>query len=418
MQVVGPTLVVAATGLSPPIRQAEPERVPPYDDEVLVTYTLGNDLYRPNTFEVDLGAIVHNIRQLRETVGPGIRVYAAVKANAYGYGLTEVASAAVKAGVSGLALADLREGVRLRRSGVELPILLYAGVLFTRATVAAIEEFELTPTVVDWESARRLGDLVSGRRGIFVKVDVGLERVGVHADDAVDLLKRIVEDEQGRLVVEGLYTHMHVAEAEGRRMEYLRWQYERLVKVVTTLKSLGMEIPTLMAASTGVLNSTGEMVLNAVDPGHLIYGLTPAGSPTGAMSLRPAFRRLASTLIQVKAFRRSDFIRETPFPATGVSRVGIIPFGRADGMHALTTGFVLVRGMRARILGDPSLEHTRVDLSQIPQARVGDEAVIIGEQDGSVISVNDVLSHQQHGREAAVALEVREPVCRLFIEED
>jgi alanine racemase len=161
---------------------------------------------------------------------------------------------------------------------------------------------------------------------------------------------------------------------------YLNWQFHHFTDVVATLERAGLPPPLRLAASSSVLALSTAMKLNAVDPGRLFYGLLPPTEALGSCRFRPAFRRLSSRLVQVKRVARCAFADLAPFPVREGLRMGIAPIGRSDGMEALSADHVLVRGRRAPILMRPSLEHTRIDLTDIPGAAVGDEVVIIGRQ--------------------------------------
>ena len=105
-----------------------------------------------------------------------------------------------------------------------------------------------------------------------------------------------------------------------------------------------------------------------------------------------------------------------PFQLRKGLRLGVIPIGLRDGMASLTCGYVLVRGHRVQILGPFSLEHTRIDLTDIPDAQIGDEVVIIGEQERNVIKPSEVIQFQGIGVKAALALNVGEGVSRFYLE--
>jgi alanine racemase len=119
--------------------------------------------------------------------------------------------------------------------------------------------------------------------------------------------------------------------------------------------------------------------------------------------------------VVAKPLRREEQIEFAPFPVGGVTRTGVLPIGFADGMALLHSGEVLVHGHRAAILGPVSAEHTRVDLTAVPEAQVGDEVVIIGSQGGERIAVEDVGRHQGLGSPALVALSVRETINRVYL---
>ena len=369
-------------------------------------------LRRANRFEVDLDAIGHNLGEVRRIVGDSVQVFAALKANAYGFGLVEVADAALSAGADALAVADASDAVRLRRHGVEAPILLYPGSLPTPEVVAAAEAHALILSVHSRESARGYAELAARRIRVFVKVDVGMERLGIPASEAVGFIEEL--GRAPKLELGGLYTHIDVPARPGAE-RYITWQYERFDAVCAELARRGLAVPIMMAASSAVLRFSPAMRMTAVDPGHLLFGFAPTGPATVSIDLRPAFRALKSRLIQVRHLDRAEYVEWSPVGPRAGARIGVIPIGLRDGMANLNCGEVLVRGRRVPIVGGLSLEHTRVDLTAVPDAAVGDEAVVVGSQSGGRITPDEVIARQGFAVKAELALAVRDSVPRFFI---
>lgn len=373
---------------------------------------IDTQLTRPNVFDIDLAAIAENTLAVRAAVGPNVRLFAALKANAYGFGLVEVAESVLSSGADGLSMAELNDAIRLREKGVTAPILLYGGNLASPQVVAATERYNLFPTLLDLKSAQAFSDQAQHQVDVFVKVDVGLERLGLPPNSTLGFVKALRKMPRLRLM--GVYAHMHIVEGPNSE-PYARWQFERFESVLEELRLAGAEAPITMAASSAVLLSTNSMTLNAVDPGHLLYGLVPGGPVLENIPLRPAFSSLRSQLIQVKEWRRDGWPELAPFDPDGIDRIGILPIGRSDGMVSLNSGWVLVNGQRVRMLGRPSLEHTRIDLTHAPKALVGDEVVIIGHQGAQEITTGEVIAHQGHNVPVALALEVRQSVRRRYL---
>jgi alanine racemase len=371
-------------------------------------------LARPNRFEIDLDAISYNTREVRRIVGAGPAVFAALKANAYGFGLLEVARTVLSSGANALAMTDLRDAIRIREHRINAPILLYGGNLPNADTAAALAQHDIMPTISDYASAEAFSRLALLPIRVFVKVDVGAGRLGVLPAEAVSLVRAV--HGLPRLSLQGIYTHMHIPAGDGVE-KYATWQFRKLQKVIEQLESQGIPVPVKMAASTSVLLLCPGMELNAVDPGHMLYGLIPPGRVVVRPDLRPAFRSLKSRLIHLKPFSREDFRDQTPFPIQEGMRVGVLPIGLSDGMRFLNCGQVLIRGRRMSILGVPSLEHTRLDLTDLPEAEVGDEVVIIGEQEDAQISPEEVIA--RNGLKIAeLALAVQESVPRVYLKRE
>jgi len=370
-------------------------------------------LRRPNRFEIDLNAIRHNIGEIRQVVGSDVQIIAALKGNGYGFGLGEVARITASCGCNAIAVADLADAAELRGQGIDLPILLYAGHVTDASTVEAVEHANVMPTVFHRTAADTYSSLATKTINIFVKIDIGLERLGVDPEDAIQLIKYICS--LPNLKIQGLYTHVDVP-GEGDVPSYISWQLDRYFDVCKDLKGLGIDVPIKFVSSSAVLRYTREFNLDAVDPGHILFGLTPPGPSTSEMKLQPVFHALTSRLIHIKEVVRHEYPEMVSFQLRKGLRIGVIPIGLRDGMASLTCGYVLVRGHRVQILGPFSLEHTRIDLTDIPDAQIGDEVVIIGQQERNVIKPSEVMQFQGIGVKAALALNVGEGVPRVYLE--
>ncbi|MFI5327214.1 MAG: alanine racemase C-terminal domain-containing protein [Candidatus Rokuibacteriota bacterium] len=194
---------------------------------------------------------------------------------------------------------------------------------------------------------------------------------------------------------------------------YADWQLGRFTGVVDELEARGVRVPVrLLAASPFVLRFP-HTYLNAVDPGRMLYGITFPGE-TPPVPLRPALRALTSRVIALKELTpRERFAEAAPFPVTAPLRLGVIPMGSADGLRWLHADRVLVRGRAAPLIGSPSLEHTRIDLTSVPDAAVGDEVVIIGRQGDLEITPAEVAARHGLGLHH-VATTVGPRVARVY----
>lgn len=363
---------------------------------------------RPTTLEVDLDAAAENLRLIRRLVGPARKIFAVIKADGYGFGAAEMGAAFVANGADYLAVADLAEGVRLRGRGITAPVLVYPSSLPDAA--GEMLGHRLTPTLVDLESARAYSRAASGPCEIFVKVDVGLERLGVPAEQAVKTILAMLE--LPRLSLGGLCAHPHFEIASDPA--YADWQLGRFTSVVDELEARGVRVPVRLLAASPFLLRFPHTYLNAVDPGRMLYGITYPGE-TPPVPLRSTFRALTSRVIALKELTpRERFAQAAPFPVTAPLRLGVIPMGSADGLRWLHAGRVLVRGREAPIIGGPSLEHTRIDLTGVPDAAVGDEVVIIGRQGDREITQAEVAERHGLGLHH-VATTVGPRVARVYL---
>jgi alanine racemase len=344
----------------------------------------GRAANRPNAVEVDLDAITHNVRALREEVGPDTQLYGAVKANGYGFGLPKVAEAIVAGGGDGFGLSDPEDALRIRRAGIDAPILLYGGMLPGPEAAAFSRRWGLMFPVGELDAAVAVRGTARRPTQVVVEVDVGLERLGVGVAQAAALVKDVSALSGIKLI--GMTTHLHGIGPP----DYLEWQLARFKDVMDVLAADGVVPELRLAESSATLGVGSHPWFNAVDPGHLLYGLLPRGRVDRPVWLRNALIRITSRLLQVKGVDRQEFASESPIGREEAARIGVIPIGIADGLRALSCGEVLVRGRRCRLVGNLSLEHARVDLSDVPDAERGDEVVVVGTQGEQEITPAEV----------------------------
>ena len=363
---------------------------------------------RPTLLEIDLDAAAHNVRAIRKMVGPERRVFAVIKAGGYGFGAAEMGAVFAKNGADWLGVADLAEAIRLRQRGISTPILVYPNSLPIAAADALAHK--LVPTLVDLDSARAYSEAATEPCDIFVKIDVGLERLGVPAEQAVKTIRAMLDLPHLRLG--GVCAHPHAT--GGEDTSYPDWQLSRFTSVVDELEAQGVRVPIRLFAATPFVLRFPHTYLNAVDPGRACYGIVMPGEKP-PVPLRPVFRALKSHVVSLKELTpRERFAERAPFPVTAPMRLGVIPIGSADGMLWLNAGRVLVRGREVPIVSSPSLEHTRIDLTGVPDAVVGDEVVIIGRQGDREITQAEVASRHGLGLHH-VATTVGPRVARVYL---
>jgi alanine racemase len=244
---------------------------------------------RPNAFQIDVAAAAENVRAVRRLVGGERALFAVVKADAYGFGAAEMGRVFLENGADYLAVADLAEGVRLRRQGITAPILVYPNSL--PAAAAETLAHGLIPTLVDLDGARAYSAVARAPSDVFVKVDVGLERLGVAAEQAVKTILAMLE--LPNLHLGGVCAHPH---AEGGDRSYADWQAARFTRVIDELEASGVRVPLRLLAATPFVLRFPHTYLNAVDPGRMLYGIVFPEEPL-PVTLRPVFRTLTTRVI-------------------------------------------------------------------------------------------------------------------------
>jgi alanine racemase len=341
--------------------------------------------------EIDLGALVHNIGVVRSRIARDQRILLVVKADAYGHGAVEVARVAIDSGVDMLGVATLQEGIELRQAGIDAPVLILSPPMAGEA--AEIVEYDLSCTVPSLGIARALSRAAASRAKVatvHVEIDTGMGRSGVELDEAIPFATAI--SKLPNLLLEGLFTHFPSSDTD---VEFTRGQVRRFFAAVARLTAKGVSVPLLHAANSGAVlgvDETLEPPLNMVRPGLMIYGLRPSAGAGAETELRPAmsFKARIAQLRDLPEGHPVSYGKTfvTPRPM----RLAVIPAGYGHGLsfRLSNEGEVLIGGKRAAIVGRVTMDVTMADLSQIPEADVGDEVVIFGRQGDAEISVDEI----------------------------
>lgn len=348
---------------------------------------------RPTWIEVDAAAIRYNVRILKELIGESAALFTTLKSNACGFDLEQAGPLLDReAGVHGISLVDGGDAVVLRRCGVTKPILLFGGMLIDRDAVALALQNDFILTAHDPHSLQTIA--ASGQPVKFVvEFNVGAERLGFAPERAGNLIPTIARM-RARLI--GVTSHMHVSE-EGRQAA-IRLQFDRFLVALEAFRIAGIPLRYSLIASSQTLLETNDMNLTAVDPGHLIFGMVAPDRGELGARLRCALHAVKSRLIHIREVHSTE--NAAPFKAKPGMRVGVFPFGASDGLARIACAEVLIGGKKSKLL-IINAEHAEVDLSAIPEARVGDEVVIFGRQGDAEIRIHDVETHHTKMRSRA-----------------
>src|SRR2546421_2798788 len=347
---------------------------------------------RPTWVEIDLSAIANNTRQIKAMVGPQVRVLASLKADAYGHGALKVARTVLHNGASMLGVATISEAAPLREAGVNAPILVFGYVPPWQMREAV--RLGLTVTLYSVESAQALARAALALRQtvkVHVKVDSGMGRLGIRAEQVEEVLALVHEIlAQSNLELEGIFTHFAMADTVDQA--HVRIQLARFQEVLLTLEQQGLRPPLVHAANSAAMISLPEARFDMVRPGIALYGLDPSDEVYLPERFRPALA-FKTQVAQVKVIPAGEcisygctYITEHP------TRVAVLPVGYADGFRRAPAnwGSVLIHGQEAPILGRVCMDQCMVDVSQILQTRVGDEVVLIGRQGQATLTAEQV----------------------------
>ena len=338
--------------------------------------------------EVDLDRFASNLGAIRALVGSGTELLLVAKADAYGHGAVEMALAAEQAGVSLLGVATLHEGLQLRLAGCRLPIVALSPLL--PAEIHEALTHDIDPTVGDLEFARQLSEAAvrSGRPARYhVEIDTGMGRIGVREPDVDAFFAGVAL--LPRLRLASIYTHF--PDADKADTSFAEGQVGRFRDLLRRLESAGTRAPLAHAANSAGTVNLPEARLDCVRLGLISYGVRPPldrANPDvrAVMSLR-------SRLVQVRDLPSGTSISYSrTFTTTQPTRVGVVPVGYGHGYSWLLSnrGEMLVGGRRVPILGRVTMDLTMVDVTDVPDAAVGTEVVLFGEQDGVSLPVEEV----------------------------
>lgn len=343
---------------------------------------------RPTWIEIDRGALVNNVRQVRKLLRSTCLLTGVVKANAYGHGAVATSRILVEAGVDRLAVAALSEALELRAGGISVPILVLGYTPGALAADAVTQD--VTLAVYDLEVAAEIAaaaQTLGKRARVHLKVNSGMNRLGVAPEEAPELLAAMGALEG--LEVEGIFTHFATSDTD---RDFAEVQFRRFASLLEELAAAGLRPPLAHAANSAATLTMPHTHLDMVRCGIVLYGLDPdlEGTP-----LPPTFKPALSWKAQVAQLRQlqpgdavsygREFIADRPMA------VATIPVGYADGFprRPFTWGSVLIHGQAAPILGRVCMDQCVVDVTAIAAqqpVRRGDEVVIIGRQGSAEIS--------------------------------
>jgi alanine racemase len=349
--------------------------------------------HRPTRALIDLAAWRHNLRFVREKVGPRCAIAAVVKANCYGHGMIALAREALRQKVQALAVATVDEALELRETAgfADAHILLMgpsfpedaealqrAGISVTVGTLPLLRQHLAVARRLD-QSAR-----------IHLKIDTGMGRYGFQPEQLtfLDLFSAKPAN------LEGLMTHFAVSDSTAREhVEYTNWQCERFERIIERVRHARLD-PILHAANSGGVLHHPRSHYQLVRPGMMLYGANP-DPDEGPLPLRQVMT-LVTRVVSIAFHAAGDSIgygRRYIMPDEG--RIAILPVGYGDGVPRCLGGRaqVLINGHRVPIVGRVCMDQTLVDVSAHGDIQVGDEAVLYGSQGAERISLEEVARH-------------------------
>lgn len=339
--------------------------------------------------KISIDAIENNLNELKSKLNTGVLTLAIVKADAYGHGAVGV-SKAIQEKVDYFGIAELMEAVELREAGVEKPILVLS---YTSPYLyETLIKNELTQTIFNYDDAVELSKAavrLNKIARVHIAVDTGMSRIGFFCNaESVEIVKRI--NDLPNLYIEGIFSHYACADCEDRSTTQRQTQIFK--DFIKSLEDRGMYIPIKhLSNSAGIL--TCDEQFDMVRMGIVLYGLYPdAFVDDGSISLQPAMK-IVSHVIHVKEVPEGSGVSygHTYF-TKGKTRIATVCIGYADGFSRTLSniGRVLINGKFAKIIGRVCMDQLMVDVTDLPDVKVGDEVTILGKDGENEITAEEI----------------------------
>jgi alanine racemase len=330
--------------------------------------------------------LAHNYRVIQEHVGQA-RVMPILKANAYGHGLVAVAKKLEQIGAPYVGVAYLEEGLRLRQEGVRLPVLVMGGIVGSQIPRFVDADLTLTASSVDKLNAIEECAQHKGKRPkVHLKIDTGMERIGVHWYSADKLLEAAARAKH--VEIEGIFTHF--ANADERDLTHAKLQLERFAQVLRFYERNSLPTPMRHAANSGAILQLPESHLDMVRPGILFYGSSPSVDLPLTLPVKQALRWLTNVVFFKVVQPGNPVSYGSRYTPEALTRVITLPVGYGDGYaRAMERAEVIVRGARRPVAGRVCMDQIMVDIGW-SSAFNGDEVVLLGEAGDQAIRIEEL----------------------------
>ncbi len=345
-------------------------------------------LIRSTYAVIDLDAVKRNVTNIKSRLPEGTKFCASVKADAYGHGSVMVSKAAIEAGAEWLGVAIPEEAAVLREEGVSAPILILGPSNRWQWEIAAGLDLSMVVTSGECvKNAAEVADKFKKRIKLHLKVDTGMNRVGIKTFEEMEEILDVIEKSEF-LELEGLMTHF--AASDEANKAYTLMQNEKFREYIKRANERGFA-PLIHAANSGAAIDCPQLAYDMVRVGIAMYGCYPSNEVDKSVELSPVMS-VHTKISHIKTLPAGEKISYgCTFTTPYEMRIATLPIGYADGFNRLLSnrGEVLIGGKRAKVVGRVCMDQTLVDVTGIPEAALGDEAVIIGKQGRDEITADE-----------------------------
>ena len=344
-------------------------------------------ILRPAWAEIDLDAIAYNTRNIKKLIGDKDLI-AVVKANCYGHGVIDIIPTLLENGVSRFAVAMISEALEIRDNKITAPVMILG---FTPLYLG--EELinnNIEQTVYDLDYAKELSKIaltLNKKAKIHIAIDTGMGRIGFLPNEkSIDNITEICSLEGIEVI--GIFTHFSTSDEKDK--EYSHEQFTKMLSVMDTLKKRGIDIPLKHVANSGAIIDLPDTYLDAVRAGIILYGYYPSDeidkNNLAALTLK-------ATITNVKTLEKDMYVSYgRTFKTSNETIVATIPVGYADGYlrKLAENGKVIIKGEFAPIIGRICMDQFMIDVTNIPDVKIGDEVILLGEKNGLKYNADDM----------------------------
>lgn len=337
---------------------------------------------RPTRMYVDLSAIAHNVKSIKEKLGAETGIMAVVKASGYGSGVKNIINTLVQNGVTRLAVATTEEGCELRENGIGLPVLVITQPF--EEDLIKIANHNLIPAISDFEVALEL-DKMSQRECFtakcHVEIDTGMGRMGIRPEEAVKFISKIKDLKN--IEIEGVFTHFACSDTD---VEYTKMQISRFDDVLRNLQEAKIHIPVRHACNSAAIINFPQAHYDFVRPGLMLYGYYPDESLREKIELKPSLTLKSKIIFIKEAAENTPLSYNCTFITKRKSLIATVPIGYADGYKRFLSnrGVVVINGEKAPVVGMVCMDMIMVDVTDIKNVKLGDEVIIFDDKNITV----------------------------------
>jgi alanine racemase len=345
------------------------------------------EIIRPTRLEIDLNILAENYRQIKKHVA-NTKMMPILKANGYGHGLVRVAQLMQKLGADYIGVAVLEEGILLREQGVNIPILVLGGIWGNQ--IPHFLKHDLTITASSIEKLNQIDELAGQMKlkaKVHLKIDTGLERIGVHYYSAEKLLEATLKCRN--LEVEGIFSHF--ANSDNLELNFTRLQLERFMEVLQFYEKHSIQMPIRHISKSGSILQMPEANLDMVRPGLLLYGVYPSQEIPHTVKVKPA-STWKSLVVYFKVIKANHPVGYgLTWQSDHDVRSITVPVGYGDGYFRSMShkAEVLLNGKRYPVIGRISMDQIVVNIEK-DSAYNGDEVILFGSDGEDKITVEEL----------------------------